>query len=84
VPLEKGKGKKTVSRNIRTEVSVLSNGKLYEGNERPPYGQGDILLPKFRCEHCDKFFTDLDVHYEDGCEGISNLHREAVDGARSA
>jgi hypothetical protein len=51
-------------------MSVLSNGKLYEGNERPPYGQPDILLGKFRCEHCDKFFTDLDLHYEEGCEGI--------------
>ena len=35
-------------------MSVLSNAKIYEGNERPPYGQPDILLPKFRCDHCDK------------------------------
>jgi hypothetical protein len=38
-------------------MSVISNGKVYEGNERPPAGEPDILVPKYECPVCHKWFT---------------------------
>ncbi len=43
-------------------MSVVSNGKVYEGNERPPGGQPDILLPKAQCPFCLNWFTLLRDH----------------------
>ena len=48
-------------------MSVLSNGKIYEGNERPPAGEPDILLPKAQCPFCLGWFTFLDLHTGGGC-----------------
>ena len=43
-------------------MSVLSNGKVYEGNHRPPAGDPDILLPKAQCPFCLEWFTCLREH----------------------
>jgi hypothetical protein len=49
-------------------MSVLSNGKLYEGNERPPDGEPDILLPKTLCRRCGRWYTDMLLHIWRGCD----------------
>lgn len=49
-------------------MSVLSNGKLYEGNSRPPAGEPDILIPKWQCPQCGMWFTDKLLHIRRGCK----------------
>jgi hypothetical protein len=52
-------------------MSVLSKGKVYEGNERPPAGEPDILLPKEQCPFCLSWVTSLRDH--DDCIALQLL-----------
>ncbi len=49
-------------------MSVVSKGRVYEGNERPPAGEPDILLPKEQCPSCRRWYTDMRLHLWRGCD----------------